>query len=204
MPELMYRYNAARDDSVTLLYFATGGGKSEAFFGLLVFNLFLDRLRGKKTGITAMLRYPLRLLTIQQAQRCARVLAQAELVRRTHSYGGDPFAIGFWIGSGGSPNRLKDKGVSSIKAIDDVATDTASELKLRENDLKYAAAARAWNKIPRCPFCDNITAIRLFPKRGGTLAHVCTSIKCASNEGIWTPLPFLICDEDIYDLAPSV
>lgn len=204
IPELKHRYDAARDDSVTLLYFATGGGKSEAFFGLLVFNLLLDRLRGKKTGVTAMLRYPLRLLTIQQAQRCARVLAQAELVRRANSYGGDAFAIGFWVGSGGSPNRLNAKGVSSIKEIDDVATDTASELKLRENDLKYAAAMRAWNKVPRCPFCDAITALRLFPKLGGTLAHVCTSIKCASNEGVWKPLPFLICDEDIYDFAPSV
>ncbi|MBI3525964.1 MAG: helicase [Betaproteobacteria bacterium] len=204
MPEFKHHYNAARDDSVTLLYFATGGGKSEAFFGLLMFNLLLDRLRGKKTGVTAMLRYPLRLLTIQQAQRCALVLAQAELVRRANGYGGDAFSIGFWVGSGGSPNRLNAKGVSSIKEIDDVATDTESELKLREDDLKYSAAVRAWNKVPHCPFCGTLTALRLFPKQGGTLAHVCTKINCASNEGTWKPLPFLICDEDIYDLAPSV
>lgn len=204
MPEFKHHYNAARDDSVTLLYFATGGGKSEAFFGLLMFNLLLDRLRGKSTGVTAMLRYPLRLLTIQQAQRCALVLAQAELVRRANGYGGDAFSIGFWVGSGGSPNRLNAKGVSSIKEIDDVATDTESELKLREDDLKYSAAVRAWNKVPRCPFCGTLTALRLFPKQGGTLAHVCTKINCASNEGTWKPLPFLICDEDIYDLAPSV
>jgi ATP-dependent helicase YprA (DUF1998 family) len=55
------------EEIATLLYFPTGGGKSEAFFGLLIFNLFLDRLRGKSTGITALLRYPLRLLTLQQA-----------------------------------------------------------------------------------------------------------------------------------------
>jgi hypothetical protein len=79
MPEFKGHYVANRDDTVTLLYFATGGGKSEAFFGLLVFNLLFDRLRGKHTGVTAMLRYPLRLLTIQQAQRCAKVLAQADL-----------------------------------------------------------------------------------------------------------------------------
>jgi hypothetical protein len=204
MPEFKQHYDEARDDSVTLLYFATGGGKSEAFFGLLVFGLLLDRLRGKKTGVTAMLRYPLRLLTIQQAQRCARVLAQAELIRRTYGYGGDQYAIGFWVGSGGSPNRLNAKGVSNIKEIDEVGTDTASELKLREDDLKYAAALRAWNKIPHCPFCNGVTALRLFPKLGGTLAHVCTNIDCASNEGAWKPLPFLICDEDIYDLAPAV
>lgn len=204
MSEFANRYEAARDDSVTLLYFATGGGKSEAFFGLLVFNLMLDRLRGKATGVTAMLRYPLRLLTIQQAQRCARVLAHAELVRRARRYGGDTFAIGFWVGSGGSPNRLNAKGVSSIREIESVGSDTQAEMKLREDDVKYAAAVRAWNKIPRCPFCGAMTALRLFPKLGGTLAHVCTSLSCDSNEGSWKPLPFLICDEDIYDFAPSV
>jgi hypothetical protein len=204
MTEFKHHYSAERDDSVTLLYFATGGGKSEAFFGLLVFNLLLDRLRGKATGVTAMLRYPLRLLTIQQAQRCARVLAKAELIRRSRGYSGDPFAIGFWVGSGGSPNRLNARGVSNVKTIDDFPADATSEKKLRENDLKYAAAVRAWNKIPKCPFCSADTALRLFPKLGGTLAHVCTSIECPSNGNDWKPLPFYICDEDIYDLAPSV
>ncbi len=204
IPEFKHHYDAARDDSVTLLYFATGGGKSEAFFGLLVFNLLLDRLRGKKAGVTAMLRYPLRLLTIQQAQRCARVLAQAELVRRIHRYGGNEFAIGFWVGSGGSPNRLNEKGVASIRTIDDVPADLASEEKLLDEDAKYKAAVRAWNKIPSCPFCGSRTALRRFPLRGGTLAHVCSDIKCPSNGDEWKPLPFLICDEDIYDIAPSV
>ena len=77
-------------------------------------------------------------------------------------------------------------------------------MTLREDDQKYAAAVRAWNKIPFCPFCGTITALRLFPKLGGTLAHVCTDIACASNEGTWKALPFLICDEDIYDLSPSI
>ena len=55
-------FNADFDEeTATLLYFPTGGGKSEAFFGLLVYNLFLDRLRGKLVGVTALVRYPLRL-----------------------------------------------------------------------------------------------------------------------------------------------
>ncbi len=69
MPEYADRFDADRDElSASLLYFATGGGKSEAFFGLLMFNLFLDRLRGKLRGVTALVRYPLRLLTLQQAR----------------------------------------------------------------------------------------------------------------------------------------
>lgn len=106
MPELAMHYDEGRDDAVTLLYFATGGGKSEAF-GLLVFNLLLDRLRGKHVGVTAMLRYPLRLLTIQQAQRCAKVLAQADLVRRARGYGDPlcPLASGSAAQDPQSPQR---------------------------------------------------------------------------------------------------
>jgi hypothetical protein len=204
LPEYERFYAADRDDTVTLLYFATGGGKSEAFFGLLVFALFLDRLRGKHLGVTAMIRYPLRLLTIQQAQRCSKVLARAEAVRRKRKYGGDPFSIGFWVGSGGSPNHHASKGVDDIKKIDEVEPSRELEEKLRATDRRYDAACRAWNKIPACPFCNAPTALRLFPKLGGTLAHVCTNADCASNQGGYQPLPFYICDEDIYDIAPSV
>jgi hypothetical protein len=202
LPEFVDDYYLdKRDDAVTLLYFATGGGKSEAFFGLLLFGLFLDRLRGKSFGITAMVRYPLRLLTIQQAQRAAKVLAQGELVRRRCGYEGQPFSIGFWVGSGGSPNWLRSKGVSDIPYVEKCSKD---EDDLRETDPNYNAANRAWNKLPSCPFCGSQTGLRRFPKNGGLLGHACTNPECDWNGGGVTPLPFYICDEDIYALAPSV
>ncbi|MCY4427690.1 MAG: DEAD/DEAH box helicase family protein [Halieaceae bacterium] len=205
IPEFSHFYDELRDDAVTLLYFATGGGKSEAFFGLLVFNLMLDRLRGKHRGVTALIRYPLRLLTIQQAQRCARVLAWAERVRRRYEYDGDELSIGFWVGSGGSPNRHNAKGVKSIPQITTAPPRLANENALREGDKKYSAALRAWRKLPNCPFCQNEIALRLFVEHGDqTLGHVCTDFECDSNQGQWRPLPFYIVDEDIYDLAPSV
>lgn len=197
-------YSAERDDAVTLLYFPTGGGKSEAFFGLLVFALFLDRLRLKQFGVTAMIRYPLRLLTIQQAQRASRVLAKAELVRRKHGYGGQQLSIGFWVGSGGSPNKLNGEGVADVPTIIEASADIDTETKLLESSGNYKAAVRAWNKIPRCPFCHGQTALRRFPSEGGTLAHVCCQKTCKANDRQYRPLPFYICDEDIYDFAPSV
>lgn len=205
VPELSHFYDERRDDAVTLLYFATGGGKSEAFFGLLVFNLMLDRLRGKHRGVTALIRYPLRLLTIQQAQRAARVLAHGERVRRRHGYAGDALAIGFWVGSGGSPNRHSAKGVKSIPTVAEAPPCLADEQALRDNDSKYAVAMRAWRKLPKCPFCGSDTALRRFVDHGDqTLGHVCTDLQCDSNGGQWKALPFYIVDEDIYDLAPSV
>lgn len=205
IPEFSHFYDERRDDAVTLLYFATGGGKSEAFFGLLVFNLMLDRLRGKHRGVTALIRYPLRLLTIQQAQRGARVLAHGERVRRHHGYGGDPLSIGFWVGSGGSPNRHSAKGIKSIPTVSEAPPVLADEQSLRKNDSKYTLAMRAWRKLPTCPFCGSETALRLFvDAKNQTLGHVCTNIQCDSNGGQWKPLPFYIVDEDVYDLAPSV
>ncbi|MBI4755034.1 MAG: helicase [Betaproteobacteria bacterium] len=201
MPEFKGFYDAKRDDAVTLLYFSTGGGKSEAFFGFLLFTLFLDRMRGKTLGVTAMVRYPLRLLTIQQAQRAAAVLAQAELVRCKRGYSGERFSIGFWVGSGGSPNRHRAKGVSDIPMVDEVAKE---ERVLRNDDANYDAVCKAWIKLPKCPFCDGPTGLRRFRDRGGTLAHVCTNPKCHCNKGGIQPLPFYICDDDIYDFAPSV
>lgn len=203
MPEYRHRFDAGRDDAVTLLYFSTGGGKSEAFFGLLAFALFIDRLRGKLVGVTALVRYPLRLLTVNQAQRMARMLAQAEKVRVQRQYPGIPFAIGFWVGSGGTPNHHGDKGVKDIPLIDTV---TVSEVDLNEANVRYAAARKAWRKLPICPFCGAETGLRRLQKaNGGTIAHICQNEKCFShNDGRNAPLPFYICDDDIYSLAPAV
>lgn len=204
MTEFAHYYDEGRDDSVTLLYFATGGGKSEAFFGLLLFNLLFDRLRGKTMGVTAMLRYPLRLLTIQQAQRCAKVVAQADLVRMARGYGGEPLSMGFWVGSSGSPNSHRERGVKAIPEIKDKDASSATETKLCDEDSSYSVARKAWRKIVSCPYCGQETVLRRFQDLGGTIGHVCVDKACASNGENYQPLPFYICDDDIYDLAPSI
>lgn len=68
-------------DVANLLYFPTGGGKTEAFLGITVFTMFFDRLRGKNQGITAFLKYPLRLLAVQQLDRVLTIIMQANKVR---------------------------------------------------------------------------------------------------------------------------
>lgn len=200
-------YDKSWDESVVLLYFATGGGKTESFFGLLVFNLFFDRLRGKHHGVTAMIRYPLRLLTIQQAQRLAKTLAKAETVRWKYGIEGDSFTIGFWVGGTNTPNRRADISNSQIP-------DYESACGKSEEDLckssEYRLASEDWNKLPKCPFCGEKTVLRKFPSLGGVIGHVCVSqdSDCSWNQhyaGKYKqPLPFLIIDEDIYEKAPSV
>lgn len=196
-------------NSATLLYFATGGGKSEAFLGLLLFILFLDRLRGKERGVSAMLRYPLRLLTLQQAQRTAKALAQAELVRRRRNHSGEPFSQGFWVGSSNTPNWLSDEDLQAmVPKLSEQPLSAESELTSEGGKKSYNTALERWRKLATCPFCDSSAgiALRRYDAREGLLGHFCLAPECAWNKAHRepTPLPFYIVDEDIYDVAPSV
>lgn len=207
------------EDAASLLYMSTGGGKTEAFFGIVVFGLFLDRLRGKRRGITAMMHYPLRLLTVQQAQRLARLLAHAEMVRRAQRVDGAPFEIGFWVGGGNTPNRTEARPGSVLEELQPIPAWNDPRGRDEEalidgsaaGERGYAAARAAWNKLPTCPFCQSATetALRLFPDEHNRLGIICLNRRCDWNEqhreaGRPVPLPFLLADSDIYRRSPSV
>lgn len=204
-PEVAKHVNA-----VTLLYFSTGGGKSEAFLGLLAFVLFLDRLRGKHRGVSALMRYPLRLLTLQQARRTFATMGSAEEVRHTRGHPGEPFSLGFWVGGSNTPNWHSEDGYIEVPGDDEVAPNAEAKHK----DVQpYKSARERWLKLSSCPFCGNkdgsLLALRRQSGTGANaMGHYCTAPndKCSWNARFAkpTPLPFYIVDEDIYDLAPSV
>jgi hypothetical protein len=201
---------AQHANAVTLLYFSTGGGKSEAFLGLLGFVLFLDRLRGKQHGVSALMRYPLRLLTLQQARRTFATMGAAEEVRHSRGHPGEPFSLGFWVGGSNTPNWHSEDGYSEVPADDEVAPNAEAKHK----DVQpYKSARERWLKLSTCPFCGNrdgsLLALRRHSGTGANaMGHYCTASKekCSWNARFSkpTPLPFYIVDEDIYDLAPSV
>ncbi|HEY1745731.1 MAG TPA: DEAD/DEAH box helicase [Xanthobacteraceae bacterium] len=218
MPEYREYYDALLDEaSASLLYFPTGGGKSEAFYGALVFAMFLDRLRGKMRGVTAMIRYPLRLLTLQQGQRLLRLITAAELVRIDEAVGGWPFEIGFWVGGNNTPNRYAYVP-SEVPLAND--PDHTNDERLEEGVAgldtdEQRAAARyrefraAYNKVPQCPSCNAATGLRRFESDGPTarrLGIVCFNVECNFNraQSVRAPLPFLLTDDTIYARAPSV
>ncbi|OMG57645.1 DEAD/DEAH box helicase family protein [Brevundimonas sp. ZS04] len=217
MDEFREFSNARLDEeAASLLYFPTGGGKSEAFYGALLFALFVDRLRGKDRGITALIRYPLRLLTLQQAQRLLKLLAWAELVRRQHRVGNWPFEMGFWVGSANTPNSYS--GIrADVPLFGDPAhlDDAALEEGAQTNDDEAARARRyrdirdAYNKVPECPVCKRATGLRRNESEGPRAkraAIVCFDAGCAWNKGHSGihPLPFLLTDDTIYERAPSI
>jgi hypothetical protein len=211
-------YQDARidEEAASLLYFPTGGGKSEAFYGILLFGLFLDRLRGKQRGVTAMIRYPLRLLTLQQGQRLLKLIAHAEVLREREHVGTWPFEIGFWVGSGNTPNRFSQVP-SDVPEADGAAhpDDTRLEegvpgLTQEERDtaLRYREYCAAYNKVPECPVCGSFTGLRRFVSEGQTarrLGIVCFNRECAYGPANGMKhLPFLLTDDTIYERAPAV
>ncbi|MDY0885394.1 DEAD/DEAH box helicase [Dongia soli] len=219
MPEFEDRFDPVRDElSASLLYFSTGGGKSEAFFGLLIFNLFLDRLRGKVRGVTALIRYPLRLLTLQQARRLTRILVQAELVRLERRIAGWPFELGFWVGSGNTPNRV-DQGFAAVPLITEAAHPTDEKLlkvlpgdpgkaKAQDTSDRYMDALESFDKLRTCPCCDRPTGMRRYRAQKNRVGIVCFNDECGWNVANppaphRVPLPFLLTDDTIYQRAPS-
>src|SRR5690606_10469049 len=98
---------SSENEVADIVWFATGGGKTETYLGLLVTAALYDRLTGKLGGMTAWSRFPLRMLSLQQTQRFANAMAGAEVVRRRDNIPGDTFSVGFLVGQGATPNRLK-------------------------------------------------------------------------------------------------
>jgi hypothetical protein len=204
------------EDTVSLLYFPTGGGKSEAFYGTLLLGLFLDRLRGKDRGVSVMIRYPLRLLTLQQGQRLLKLIVHGELLRKQQNAGTWPFEIGFWVGSGNTPNRYAQVPVDVPEANDAAFAD---DTRLDENTaglsdeekrraLRYQEFCAAYNKVSECPVCGEATGLRRFTHEGPTakrLGIVCFNRDCAYGPAHGVQhLPFLLTDDTIYERAPSV
>jgi Helicase conserved C-terminal domain len=173
--------------AATVLWFPTGQGKTEAYLGLMAVALFFDRLRGKTRGITAWCRFPLRLLSLQQTERQLMFVAAAEEVRsrsidRIRSAGGDPgdpFAVGFYVGEGNTPNTL---------------SRDENTLNSFINDPRKRMAQRV---IDRCPFCGK-RSIEIPPPDPTALRliHRCTS--CNRD------LPVIVVDTEIYRYLPAV
>lgn len=184
---------------VDVIWFPTGGGKTEAYLGLAAFVILLRRLRDEDdAGTTVLMRYTLRLLTTQQFQRAASLICALELVRRRDPFrfGVVPISIGLWLGGSVTPNR------------DNQAIRAFSQLKKDGGDNQFV--------MLRCPWCgtdmgphDYDGDVRVFgyakrPKPDGEdcIRFRCEDPGCAfsTQEG----LPLEVVDEGIYREPPTL
>jgi len=171
-----------------LLWFPTGGGKTEAYLGLIAFTVFLRRLRHGTNGdgVTVLMRYTLRLLTIQQFERAALLIACCENIRRLDDrLGSTPISVGLWVGRAGAPNTLGE----ARAAID----------RLR-NQLSVAEANPV--QLHACPWCGAPLGpwqyeIATDPPR---MRIRCRDESCEFRSG----LPVFLVDEDVYRYRPTL
>lgn len=179
---------------VDIIYYPTGGGKTEAYLGVIVFHCFFDRLRGKTAGVTTWTRFPLRLLTLQQTQRVADVIGAAELVRRSQSdarlsgRGIDGFAVGYFVGQEATPNELTPpRRGDAVDPNWSIASDEG--------------ARQRWKKIIKCPACRTTTVRVDFDPDTARIVHRCSNSGCPFTGGV---LPVFVVDNEIYRFLPAV
>jgi hypothetical protein len=167
-----------------VIWFATGGGKTETYLALIVMAALLDRIEGKRAGVTAWSRFPLRMLSLQQTQRFADALAGAEIVRRREGLAGEPFSVGFLVGERGTPNRVP------VEPEHDWDPDPDDD----EMPARYQV-------LLLCPFCHCSSIEMGFDRLTWCLEHRCTNRDCVWDE---QRLPFFITDDEIYRFLPTV
>lgn len=189
---------------VDLLYFPTGGGKTEAYLGLMAFVIANRRLRSKEDdeynrdgGVTAILRYTLRLLTTQQRDRITKMILAAEMIRMKEypKYGKEPISIGFWVGGGVTPNTFEE-----LKK--DPEDPEKNEKARRKRGLIH-------KQLLTCPFCGKPLTEENFyidiPTK--SVSIYCSDEMCMyykykpSNK---MKIPVYLVDEEIYAKCPTI
>ncbi len=184
---------------VDLLFFPTGGGKTEAYLGLAAFTLILRRLRYpgiQSAGLSVLMRYTLRLLTLDQLGRAATMICALELEREQdiEKLGQWPFEIGLWVGQAATPNKMGKKGDND-------------EHSARSRTIAYLNNDRKPSPIPleNCPWCGtkfNRNSFHLLPNpdQPMDLRITCANRRCNFQGD--RPLPILAVDEPIYRRLP--
>ena len=176
-------------ETMDLLWFPTGGGKTEAYLALTAFVIMLRRLRRTElddgAGVAVLMRYTLRLLTIQQFQRAAAMICACELLRRrgeaeirgVPDLGRSPIGIGLWVGAKATPLTLRD-------ALNRPEADPSTP-----------------EQLTTCPCCGGSLKWKLNPRESSVECiekKVCELSESGARLPIWT------IDEEVYRHTPSL
>lgn len=187
-----------RKDSIDLLWFPTGGGKTEAYFLLSVFSMLFRRTNFGESGYgtSVIMRYTLRLLTAQQFERAARMILSLNYVCSVFMpslIGKRQFSIGLWIGTASSPNKLCEGDNSAYDIIEKIIDSQNKEEALRVNKFP----------ISDCPWCGH--SLIEFGKTGFNCLKNKFEIRCLNPDcHFHRGLPIDLVDESLYQNPPSL
>lgn len=200
-----------------LLWFPTGGGKTEAYLGIIAFALAIRRLSASGMqgfpdisayGVSALMRYTLRLLTIQQFQRAATLMCACEYVRREspETWGTQQFLVGLWVGMSATPNTLLGDDRTSAESVIGRARRSGKSPE-EHNPMQ----------LLNCPWCGKEMDAFCYEVRGNSSLHqpdrlraYCKNKKCFFHKnnlvqpGLEVCIPILTVDDDIYRWCPSL
>lgn len=188
-----------------LLWFPTGGGKTEAYLLLSCFLIFYNRLNKKNdgdyAGVNIIMRYTLRTVTLDQFQRVSKVIIAAELTRNKYKkfdLGKEKISVGLWVGQDSTPNKTSD-------AIENINSDFSSPKQLLDcpvckSKLRWSAKDKSTGikikneREKNKKITNNIEELKVTPK--------CENSECIAN--IFEELPIYTYDEIIYDNQPTI
>ncbi len=199
-------------ENVELIFFPTGGGKTEAYLGLIAFLGFYKRITNKEHyGIDVIMRYTLRLLTTQQFTRAASLICSMEKIREDNEdiLGKNEFSIGVWLGQASTPNR-KEKARSIVRKLSD-----KKEVDSGDEDPFL---------LTKCPWCSAPIGLVEIKKNLGSqkksfrssyemmgikemknsVSFMCDDDNCHFSFDKKRHLPIYVIDDDIYEKKPTV
>lgn len=189
-----------------LLWFPTGGGKTEAYLGVAAFTMGIRRLQGDlggldaSRGLSVIMRYTLRLLTIQQFQRATALICAMEVIRRedVEKWGTEPFSIGLWVGQKVTPNT----------------TEEAHNSIVAYKDGKKHKQISSPAQLTFCPWCGaeieegrDIEVKRFQNDVGRTILYCGDKLsQCEFSRGKANGigLPVVVVDDELYHRPPSM
>lgn len=191
---------------VDLIWFPTGGGKTEAYLGLSAFTIFLRKLKAKTdSGTSVLMRYTLRLLTAQQFQRAAALVCACEKIREENEaeLGEDRITIGLWVGEM-TPNKRSSTSDNNPGAIQQFKKMEQG----REDENPFI--------VLKCPWCGSqmgylkearTNKVKGYKRRKvgtkETIVYQCDNQQCDFSKEDFR-LPLIVIDEDIYDCPPTL
>jgi hypothetical protein len=208
-------WNEESDDRkiLDLIWFPTGGGKTEAYLGLSALQIFARRIKAVTvgrynysfySGTSILMRYTLRLLTVQQYERASSLICACEFIRNENKrkIGNDKISIGLWVGGNSTPNKNKDSGNNNDGAI------SLYNSLIKDGSKPYEFV------VMKCPCCgaqigkleENVSTklskLKGLQKVGNNndqrIIFKCENTNCDTNKQNWDELPLYVVDEDIF------
>ena len=195
--------NEKRNELVDLVWFPTGGGKTEAYLGLISLTILHRRMKHKERGggTAAIMRYTLRLLTLQQFQRASKLIIALELMRRGKNsfgqyLGEEPIRIGLYVGDNQLPNRTDDL----IREFNNLNDNQSSKIPF-DKCVCCGEKIKGFETFDKTNYNQNIGRLECTNEKCAMRTPIGPQVKQRPDMGFF---PFLLADDSIYQHPPSL